>query len=212
MLKPKFLMNYNKILQLKKRALLARLEKVEVENQRLRAEIDFLRGNPAIAKGLKGECLIATLLSARFSKKGAGHDLESEGQEFRMEVKYSSLLHVVPGRHTKRWVWSKLFGEEGKKNYQRLLLCGDTDPRFAKDYKDPFSPYVFLDLPYDKAVDFGARKRHGRYSRIDLTTNPRSIKSPRSRMLFEDFQLTATELQNRYSFFGDAEELNFNLS
>lgn len=178
------------------RAIIRMLEK---ENARLRSEVEFLRANPRIAKGLKGESLIAKLVSARHSKRGAGHDLESTEGELLFEVKYSSLLCTISGRPIRRWAWTKIFGELGRKRYNRLLLIGDTDPRFAASYIDPTSPYVLFDLPYEAAVDIAGGVKPGRSGAIHLTTNPLTVKSSSSLALFREYQVSVSELRGRYA-------------
>lgn len=175
-----------------------RILKLEEENKRLHGEIKFLRNNPTIAKGMKGESLVAKWLKSRPARKGAGHDLESSKNNLRFEVKYSSLLDGIVGRPLKRWVWTKLFGELGRKSYDRLLLVGDADPRFLAHYADPSSPYVLFDLPYSVVVEMAGGVKPGRYGLIHLTTNPLSVRSPRSIALFRQFQVSVPELQYRY--------------
>lgn len=172
---------------------------LEAENTRLRSEVEFLRGNPTIAKGLKGESLIARLVSAHRSRRGAGHDLESTEGNLLFEVKYSSLLSTIVGRPIRRWVWTKIFGGLGRKRYNRLLLVGDTDPRFASSYADPLSPYVLFDLPYEAAVDIAGGVKPGRSGSIHLTTNPLTVKSLRARALFREYQVSVSELKYRYA-------------
>ena len=172
---------------------------LEAENAHLYSEVAFLRGNLTIAKGLKGESLIARLVSARRSRRGAGHDLESSEGELLFEVKYSSLLSSISGRPIRRWVWTKIFGELGRKRYNRLLLVGDTDPRFASSYADPVSPYVLFDLPYEAVVDIAGGVKPGRSGSIHLTTNPLTVKSLRARTLFLEYQVSVSELKNRYA-------------
>lgn len=179
--------------------LFARLGKLEAENLRLRKEVEFLRRNPTIAKGLTGESLIAKLVSGQPAPKGASHDLASGESGLLFEVKYSSLLNTINGRPYKRWVWTKLFGELGKKSYDRLLLVGDTDPRFAAHYADPTSPYVIFDLPYDAAIEITGGLKMGRSSCIHLTTNPTTVRSQRAVALFCDYQVSASDLHNRYA-------------
>lgn len=179
--------------------LLDRLRRLEAENIRLQSEVEFLRGNPTIAKGLKGESLIAKLITAQPSRKGAGHDLESTRGTILFEVKYSSLLDTISGRPIKRRVWTKLFGELGKKRYDRLLLVGDIDPRFASSYADPASPYVLFDLPYEAAVDISGGVKAGRSSCIHLSTNPLTVRSARALAMFHDFQVSVSDLQHRYA-------------
>ncbi|WP_374585019.1 hypothetical protein [Pseudoduganella sp.] len=176
----------------------SRIQALEEENRRLRREVEFLRGHPTIARGLRGESLVATLASARFSRSGSGHDLELRGAELLIEVKYSSLLRVVDDRALRRWAWTKLFGELGNKRYDRLLLVGDADPRFAGHYADPTSPYVFFDLPYDAVVAMAGGIKRGRAGVIHLTSNPTSVRSARARALFCRFQVSADEVTYRY--------------
>lgn len=176
------------------------IQALEAENARLRNEIEFLRGNPTIAKGLKGETLIAKLITARLSKRGASHDLESSKGEILFEVKYSSLLSTIPGRPIRRWVWTKLFGELGRKQYDRLLLVGDADPRFASSYMDPTSSYVLFDLPYNAVVDITGGVKQGRSGSIQLTSNPLTVKASRAKSLFRDYQVSLAELKRRYAY------------
>lgn len=176
-----------------------RIQMLEAENAHLRREVEFLRGNPTIAKGLKGESLVAKLVSAHRSRQGAAHDLELSTSKLLFEVKYSSLLSTVAGRPIRRWVWTKIFGELGRKKYNRLLLVGDADPRFASSYIDPTSPYILFDLPYDAAVEIAGGVRPGRSGNIHLTTNPHTVKSKRAQSLFRDYQISALELKCRYA-------------
>lgn len=178
--------------------LLLEVDRLRKENALLSAELEFLRANPAIAKGLKGETLVAQILSAQLAHKGSGHDIVASNGAQRIEVKYSSLLNAIGGRPIKRWVWTKLFGELGKKYYDRLFLIGDTDPRFAEQYSDPSSPYVIFDIPYPDVVAMTDGIHSGRMGQIHLTTNPESVKSTRSKALFRHYQVTITELQYRY--------------
>jgi hypothetical protein len=180
----------------------ARLQRLEVENERLQKEVDFLRGNPMIAKGMRGETLVANWVSSQRSRRGAGHDIKSIRTGLRFEVKYSSLLDVIAGRPLKRWAWTKLFGELGRKEYEHLLLVGDADPRFAAHYADPESPYVLFDVPYDLAIKFTGGVKLGRSGAIQLTTNPLTVKSSRALALFHDCQTSVSELRRRY---GDLE-------
>jgi len=184
------------------RGVRARLQRLEAENVQLQKEVEFLRGNPMIAKGMRGEALVANWVSSQRSRRGAGHDIKSMRTGLRFEVKYSSLLDVIAGRPLKRWAWTKLFGELGKKEYEHLLLVGDVDPRFAAHYADPESPYVLFDVPYDMAIKLAGGVKFGRSGAIQLTTNPLTVKSVRALALFQDCQITVSEFRRRY---GDLE-------
>lgn len=168
------------------------------ENKRLKREVGFLRAHPTLAKGIRGETIFATLLRATRATRGAPHDLVTLGGELRLEVKYSSLLRTYSTREGRRWVWTKLFGEMGNKNFDRLLLIGDLDPHFRESYIDPGSPYVIFDVSYQDALELADGAQPGRKSRLHLTTNPRTVTSWRSRALFESFQVPTSELLARY--------------
>jgi hypothetical protein len=172
-----------------------------MENEHLRAEVCFLRGNPSIARGIKGETLIAGLLRAQRASPGSGHDLVAQ-EDVLIEVKYSALLNAMANRTVRRWVWTKLFGELGKKQFHRLLLLGDADARFKSHYADPESPYVIFDLTYSEAATIVGGVKPGRLSRLHLTTNPSTVKSWRAKELFERYQVTTAELQARYPKLG----------
>ncbi|TNC95490.1 MAG: hypothetical protein FD121_1400 [Gallionellaceae bacterium] len=183
------------------RELRIKLEQMESENLQLRNEVAFLRSNPTIAKGMKGESLIAKLTKAKRSKNGAGHDLESYAGQLLFEVKYSSLLSNIKNRPIRTWVWTKVFGELGRKRYHRLLLIGDVDPRFSASYADPASPYVIFDLSYEEATEIVGGIKAGRLGRIQLTTNPLTVRSKNAVSLFYDYQISIEELRNRYPYF-----------
>ncbi len=174
-----------------------RIQYLEDENKALKKEVEFLRGHPALAKGLRGEVLIADILLGSRTKNGLGHDVETTSK-VAIEVKYSSLLQAWPDRPLNRWVWTKLFGELGKKSYDRLILVGDTDPKFASFYRDTSSPYVLFDLSYRDAVELVGGVKLGRAGRLYLTSNPTTVRSPRALMLFNQYQTTTEELQRRY--------------
>lgn len=178
---------------------IARLTALEEENARLRREVEFLRGHPTIARGLKGESLIAGLASARFARKGSGHDLEQSGSGLLFEVKYSSLLRVAGDRPVRRWAWTKFFGERSTKQYDRLLLVGEADSRYMEHYADPSSPYVLFDLPYAAAVELAGVAKPGRAGGIHLASNPVTARSPRASEMFCEFQVTTAEIRRRYA-------------
>ena len=124
------------------------------------------------------------------------HDVLARRGRIRLEVKYSGLLVAVRGCETRRWVWTKPFGESGKKTYDRLLLIGDADPRFSPFYKDRPAAYVLFDLPITEVAQVSVST--GRYTAIHLTTNPLTVRSVRSKRLFGDYQVTESVLYARY--------------
>jgi hypothetical protein len=122
----------------------------------------------------------------------------------RIEVKLSALRPVNGGDDsTMRWTWGKPFGQSGAKSYDRLLLVGEADGRYANEYLDPESPYVFFDVPYS-AVD-SLSGRGGTAGRlIRLSSNPARVKSLAGD-LYRKYQVTAAALMARYSTFQQCE-------
>ncbi len=166
------------------------------ENRILRERVAFLQRHPTLAKGLKGESIVAKLVRGTMIAGNRPHDLLAKRGRFRLEVKYSGLLVTVRGRETRRWVWTKPFGESGKKTYDRLLLIGVADPRFSTSYKDRPAAYVLFDVPITEVAELSVSA--GKYRAIHLTTNPLTARSVRSKKLFGDYQVTASVLRARY--------------
>jgi hypothetical protein len=179
-----------------------RIKALEAENSLLRDELDFLKKHPKIIKGIKGELLTIQLTNGKLSNKGAGHDIDISIHNIKLEIKYSSLLSGGgSSRNVKRWVWTKLFGESGKKEFDRLILIGDIDQEFLTAYKDYSSPYIFFDLSYMEAVDFVNGVKSGSSSMIHLTTNPHTVRSARAKKLYCNYQTSIKEISARYNCF-----------
>ena len=177
--------------------LIAENQRLREEVVALRAEVRFLRQNRAIAKGIQGEALVSHLLGGKASSVGASHDFTAASGAL-IEIKYSSLLACVKSRPTRRWVWSKMFGERGQKRYDRLLLIGDVDPRHRELYAAPHSPYVIFDLPFEAATEICGGIKIGPESKLQVTTNPSTVRSWQAQALFNHFQVSPRELKVRY--------------
>lgn len=167
----------------------------EFEIKRLKERIDFLTDHPTIAKGIKGETIIARLTDLSKSKSNSSFDLFSENLKF--EVKYSRLSTESTTKTTKRWTWSKIFGTSGKKEFDILLLVGDSDQRFSKYYKDPLSPFIFFELTNLEATKY-AKSGGSVKSMIKLSSNPLRSKHTE---FFNSFQIRSDELSKKYSIF-----------
>ena len=113
----------------------------------------------------------------------------------RLEVKFAQLNSPYAGATTKRWSWQKILGEMGNKKYDRLILIGKKDPRYADQYGDEQCPWVIFDVPYSdlKSVTISS----GRWRLIQLTTNPRTAASKGS-LLYRSYKVTAGEVEARY--------------
>jgi hypothetical protein len=147
--------------------------------------------------GLRGEAIVAKLVRGAMVADNASHDVVAR-RGYRIEVKYSSLNAPVRGRDTRRWVWTKVFGESGHKRYDRLLLVGLADQRFSSSYKDRRAAFVLFDVPIARVRELAVPVQGGRYAAIFLTTNPLATRSARSSRLFDEYQVTGSELRTRY--------------
>jgi hypothetical protein len=165
------------------------------ENSLLHRKVEILEKHPTLAKGIAGETLVAKLLGGALTEKNATHDISLERSGIKIEVKYSNLNLAVDYSTTYRWAWSNIFGESGKKVYDRLLLVGDTDPRWREQYLDPESPYVIFDIPLNEAMPLTTQT--GRYRSIQLLTNPRKVRSAAASM-FTRYQVTLAHLSEKY--------------
>jgi hypothetical protein len=165
------------------------------ENAFLRQKVEILEKHPTLVKGIAGETLIAKLLGGVLTNKNACHDISIERNGVRLEVKYSNLNLAVNISTTQRWAWSKIFGESGKKDYDRLILIGDTDKQWREHYFDLVSPYVIFDIPLGEAMQFTTQT--GRYRSIQLSTNPRKARSVAA-PIFAHYQVTLAQLTERY--------------
>jgi len=183
--------------------------RLHAENAILRAEIHILKGrltlldtHQSLAKGMCGESLVANWITGSVTTHNAAHDVETAEGLVRLEVKYSGLNVAVRsreqgGRETQRWAWSKPFGESSKKKYDRLILVGDKDPRYADQYQGIDCPYVLFDVPFPEILPLTIQTNNGQYRSIQLTTNPKTANSAAS-TLFTKYQVSLEELTKRY--------------
>jgi hypothetical protein len=179
------------------RALQREVERLQNENTDLRNRLAFFQQHPTLAMGLRGESIVTKLLRGTTVAGNAPYDVVAKGG-CRIEVKCSGLNTPVRGRDTRRWVWTKLFGESGRKKYDRLLLVGLPDQRFSSRYKDVGAPFVLFDIPNVRIRELAVPVQGGRYTAIFLTTNPLATRSVRSSKLFGKYQVTVSELRTRY--------------
>jgi hypothetical protein len=170
-----------------------------IENKMLKKKLILLEKHPIIVKGIKGEKIILNLLNnAQPSKPQASHDIELLTDDLTLEIKFAKLNLAGKNTTTQRWSWMKVLGESGKKEYHRLILIGDTDPKFKNKYKDPESPYIVFDVPYDKVDHLSIHSGKGKKN-IQLTTNPDTAKRSKAAILFSRYQITFTELSEKYA-------------
>ena len=144
------------------------------DNERLRIELEYLKTHPTISQGMKGETLTAKLLQGVVTSYGSQWDVTlSSGQ--KIEVKFSKLNTPNLQGKSRRWNWSKIFGESNKgKDFDWLLLIGDKDPRYPNQYLDD-SPYVFFLIPQGRVEELITKA--GRVSLIQLTSKFSKVRS-----------------------------------
>lgn len=166
------------------------------ENSRLLNKVETLEKHSTLAKGIAGESLIVSFLDGIFTSKNASHDISSERNGIHIEFKHSNLNLAADHYTTQRWAWSKIFGEPGKKDYDRLILIGDSDLRWRARYLEPESPYVIFDIPLEEAMPLTTQI--GRHRSIQLSTNPKKARSPAAPM-YARHQVTLAQLEARYN-------------
>lgn len=180
------------------------VSRLQAEIVTLKRKVAILEKHEILAQGIKGESLVAVWVNGVVTTHNASHDIDIQDRTLSIEVKYAGLNSAVRGRgsrttETLRWAWSKPFGESGSKTYDKLILVGDTDARYAQNYKDPTCPYVIFDVPFEDIMPLTIQTNSGRYRSIQLTTNPLTARSSAS-ALFSNYQVTTKELEDRYGF------------
>lgn len=178
----------------------AELTRLTAENAMLRErvtlledQVNFLGQHRTLSSGIAGERLVAQLSRGALTPHTSGHDVEV-GLE-RVEVKFANLSRPVENAPTKRWQWQKIYGQTNNKNYTHLLLIGEADSRFRNYYSDPLPPFVLFLLPFDEARPLCVK---GNPLGILLNSNPSSARGS-SKKLFTHFQVTAQQIESRYS-------------
>ncbi len=138
------------------------------------------------------EFYIADLISGRLTTGLSPHDIVSPNGLF-LEVKFSRLGCPHKTSESRRWSWGNPLGEGGAKVFDRLILVGEVDEKFRPRYRDPDSPYVIFDVPFEEVNDI---KRT--LPIIQITTSPDSGWSRTKKRLFSEFAITRAELVERY--------------
>jgi hypothetical protein len=162
------------ILGLKRRnlELQAENEKLKKENEELKKRLDRARGVPAVD-------LVAQMTGGKPTRGYKdSYDVETENGK-RIEVKLSK-VDIQP---SKRWVWSNVLGRKG---YDYLVLVGEKDERWLKQYPD--LDYVFFLVPRN-AVPEVKTNADG----IALNTNFEKVRAPKSKALIKRYLVSSQE-------------------
>ena len=110
-----------------------------------------------------------------------------------MEVKTSRLL-TMKGVQTKRWTWGRILGANGNKDYDYVVLLGETDLRYSEHYPDQAGPYVAFLVPFAEILVVAGGKSLGK--QIQVTTNPTSRTLGRvGQLMFGKYMIALEELE-----------------
>lgn len=178
---------------------LSEIDRLSAEVELLRAQVEFLRRATALPSGTLAESLVAEWLGGKPIGGSSKFDVIGPDGNLTIEVKFAR-LSCPKGRDagTRRWVWSKPFGEFGNKVYDRLILIGERDARYSEVSEADDVRYSVFDLPYSEVTQFSTRSDAGRRKSIQLTTNPDAFQSEAAKRLFRTYKVTPAVLRNRY--------------
>ena len=170
----------------------ARIATLEAENAALRARLRALEE----AAGIAAEQFVAELVGGVLTTGSAFHDITApDGTRF--EVKFSRLSIPMKTSNSRRWSWGHPLGSNGAKQFDRLILVAEPDPRFRHLYREPESPYVLFDIPFESVLQV-MRKDH----LIQITTSPSRTfgeTAKTANTLFQQFHVTSSQLREHYN-------------
>ncbi len=170
-------------------ALRSRIAALEDENRALRERLSTLEPQA----GVSAEVFIAALIGGTLTSGLAPHDITGvDGTKF--EVKYSRLNIPMKTASSRRWSWGHPLGAGGAKTFDFLILVAEIDPRFKSSYREPTSPYVLFDVPFD-----AVRSITRQLPLIQITTNPQRAHGETARIMFERYHVTTDEIRKRYN-------------
>jgi hypothetical protein len=176
---------------------------LEAENARLRARIasleqqlEWLANHKTLAQGLSGEVLISNIIDGAPTVHTAPHDVTAiDGT--KIEVKKSKLTNPNPRKNTtsRRWIWNKIFGETGKKDFDFLILIGEAHPHHIDLYRTR-DPFVMFCVPYDEIFALTTNGPRGARC-ITLAANPSRVSGV-SAILYTHYQVSVDEIEQRF--------------
>lgn len=169
------------------------IECLKDEVGQLQAELRTFSKSGTIGKNKKIKRFLGTVLDGKVKRQGFDM-LTSTGKKLLIRV--SSLTYPTAGitKTTKRWQWHNVFGINGKKEFDNLILVGDIDERHKSKYQDNDSCFVIFDIPYQELEKIigDDRKRI-----IKLSTNPMTCRGQFS-LLFNQYQMSEKALLEKY--------------
>jgi hypothetical protein len=158
------------------------------KNAELESELESLRLDPTLARGLKGETYIASLTGGDLTSYGDSYDvILTNGVQ--LEVKQCNKPYRPSSSITKRWNWYHVLGTSGRKEYDYLVLLGEKDPRYVDQYPADIPLVIFL-IPRS-AVNLLAVKG----TQIAINTNLKTARAPKALELKRHLVMAVDEIK-----------------
>jgi hypothetical protein len=164
----------------------------------LEQELEYLKTNPALARGFRGERLVARLTAGVVTAYAADHDVVLDNL-VKIEVKTSKVQRVTKSGGHRRWQWCRPEGWQDKgKDYDLLVLIGEKDDRFLAQYHEG-SPWVFFLVPHS-AVARVVSRGGDTGSAIFLNTNLNGIRpTSRKSLALKPYMVPVTVIKELFS-------------
>lgn len=156
-----------------------KITKLTQKIKELKSKFYELSSHPKMIAGLKGESLIVRIAKGVKSKQNASYDVVLQDGS-KVEVKFANLHTPNPVSPTSRWLWHRVYGNKKMKDYRYLVLIGEKDTRYQSIEEDN-SHFVFFLLSSTQIDEVTTNDPRGS---IYLTTNPRTIRNRRGRILW----------------------------
>ena len=155
----------------------------------LESQLRFLGQHKTLALGMAGEQLVARLSGGITTGHTSRHDIElQQGQTIEVKTAKISVPVAAKPNSGKRWQWHKIYGQDGGKIYDWLVLIGHADPRYKELYIDQNSEYVIFFIPFGELPNYITSG-----NMIVLSSNPITA-SGKSAGMFSKHQVLADDL------------------
>jgi len=175
----------------KRNDLLKEISSLKLALEKCRARVAELEARRPHAAGRKGEAYLASLLGVHPTSPNCPYDILTP-TGLRLEVK-TSRLNVHQHANGSHWGWTKPLGEDGDKDYDRLILLAQPNPDCIDYYAQPFVRYVIFDIPFSEVTAFLNKRRD-----IFLGSNCHRVFSGTAIRLYRDFQITEAQFIDKY--------------
>ena len=174
------------------------MKELQKTNGLLERKAIWLKSLIRNSTGQNAELYIVELLNGMPSTKNDGHDVTVRGGK-RLEVKGAD-INIFRNKGSindgRRWTWHNFLGVGGAKTYDNLILVGEIDKNYIKDYKDKKSEFVIFDIPFEWAKDFASRKKTKIFT-LHLQTKITGSRGIHLREIWQ-FEVTREALISKY--------------